>query len=298
MPDKTIKEIQPREYQKQIYETCREKNCLVVLPTGIGKTFIALMLSVHRLKKFPTSKVLFLAPTRPLAEQHLRYFKKYLPELFAELVLFTGKVSAEKRKKLWQNSEIIFSTPQCISNDLKNNLYELSEISLLIEDECHRCLKNYAYTYVVERYKEQAENQRILGLTASPGADKTKVREIAKNLGIEAIEVRTRESEDVKEYLQKLKIETIKLSFPSELEEIRQLLKTLYDKKIDELKNRKRLFANPTKVSVLELQKRIMKMISTGNKNFNILAGASVCAQAIKLQYLLELLETQTLSSL
>ncbi len=204
MPDKVLNNIKPRKYQQEIYENCKEKNCLVVLPTGIGKTLIALMLCINRQKAVPASKCLFLAPTRPLAEQHLKYFEKYLPELFANMELFTGKVNAKKRKQIWETADIIFSTPQCISNDLKNNLYDLKEVSLLIEDECHRCLKNYAYTYVAEKYHEQAENPRILGLTASPGSDKKTIEQIAKNLGIESIELRTRESEDVKEYLQEL----------------------------------------------------------------------------------------------
>jgi len=298
MPHKFLIGIEPRDYQQKIYETCKDKNCLVVLPTGIGKTLIALMLSIKRQEDFPASKTLFLAPTRPLAEQHFAYFKKYLPELFAQLVLFTGKVKAETRKKEWQNADIIFSTPQCVENDLKNNLYDLTGTSLLIIDECHRCLKNYAYTFVSQRYKESAKSPRVLGLTASPGVEKSKIKEIAKNLGIETIETRTRESEDVSPYIQKLKFSIAKLDFPEEFEEIKNPLKELYLKKVEELKNRKLLFGPTTKKNILELQKRIMRMISTGNRNFNILAAASACAQAIKLQYMLELLETQTLASL
>lgn len=297
MPEKVLTTIKPRKYQSEIYENCKDKNCLVVLPTGIGKTLIALMLSIYTQKKFPGSKTLFLAPTRPLAEQHLAYFKKHLPELFAELVLFTGKIDAPKRKELWQTSDIIFSTPQCIGNDIKNNLYTLEEVSLLIEDECHRCLKNYAYTYVAEKYKEQAKNKRILGLTASPGTDKTTIQQIAKNLGIEAIEIRTRESEDVKEYLQELEFEIIRIDFPEEIRQITKIIKDMYSKKIEELKNRKLLFGPPTKTNILQLQGKIMSSITKGNKNFNLLSGASACAQAIKLSYLIELLETQTLYS-
>src|SRR3989338_5912291 len=96
--NKFLQNIKPRAYQEDIFKTCREKNCLVVLPTGIGKTLVALMLAIDRLTKFPDNKVLFLAPTRPLAEQHLNYFKKHLPELFATMELFTGKVDDEKRK--------------------------------------------------------------------------------------------------------------------------------------------------------------------------------------------------------
>lgn len=297
MPDKVLINIKPRKYQEEIYESCKEKNCLVVLPTGIGKTLIALMLSIYTQKKFPGTKTLFLAPTRPLAEQHLSYFKKHLPELFAELTLFTGKTPAEKRQELWERADIILSTPQCVSNDLRNNLYGLENVSLLIEDEAHRCFQNYAYTYVAEKYRQQAKNQRILGLTASPGVDKKKIEQIAKNLGIETIELRTRESDDVKEYLQELEFEVIALDFPAELREITNIIRTLYQKKIDELKNRKLLFEPPTKTNILKLQAKIMISITNGARDFNILSGASACAQAVKLSYLIELLETQTLYS-
>ncbi len=297
MPETTLKIIKPRKYQQDIYENCKGKNCLVVLPTGIGKTLIALMLSIYTQKQHPATKTLFLAPTRPLAEQHLEYFKKHLPELFAELILFTGKINAETRKKLWETSDIIFSTPQCISNDLKKNLYNLEDVSLLIEDECHRCLKNYAYTYVARAYHEQAKNPKVLGLTASPGTTKEKIKQIATNLGIEAIEMRTRNSDDVKEYLQELEFQTIRLEFPEEFRIIDNLIKDIYNRKIQELKNRKLLFGPPIKTNILRLQGTIMSSITSGNKNFNMLMGASVCAQAIKLSHLIELLETQTLYS-
>ena len=294
---KYLQGITPRDYQISIYQTCKDKNCLVVLPTGTGKTLISLMLTIERMTKFPQGKVLFLAPTRPLAMQHLAYYKKHLPELFGTMELFTGKTQAEKRKQLWQNADIVFSTPQCLQNDIKNNLYNLSDVSLLVVDECHRCIKNYAYTYVAEKYQEHALNPRILGLTASPGHEKLKIKKILDNMNIEAVEIRTRKSEDVEEYLQDLKFQIEKLDFPAEFMEIRELLKKLFDKKVTELQNRKLLFMPPTKKFLLELQNRIMKAIASGNKNFNLFSGASACAQTIKLQHALELLETQTLAS-
>ena len=298
MPSETLKGITPRDYQNQIYNTCKTKNTLVVLPTGIGKTLIALMLTIYQQKKHPATKTLFLAPTRPLAEQHLQYFKKHLPELFAEMTLFTGKINAENRRNLWNTSDIIFSTPQCISNDVKKDLYDLSEVSLLIEDECHRCLKNYAYTYVVKKYKEQAINQRILGMTASPGTKQETIKQIAENLNIEAIELRTRQSPDVKPYIKELEFKKIYLEFPKEFQTIHTLLKAIYTRKTQELINRKLHFGYLTKTTLLQTQNKIMKTISSGNRNFNILLGASACAQALKIQHALELLETQTLYSL
>ncbi len=290
-----LKEISPRDYQQKIFETCIEKNCLVVLPTGLGKTLIALMLAIERIKKFPGEKVLFLAPTKPLAEQHLNFFKKHLPELFGEMQLFTGAVLPEKRKNIWKVSDIIFSTPQCIANDLKNHLYNLNEVCLLIEDEAHRCIKNYDYTYVAQEYRKSSVHQRILGLTASPGSNSQQIREICKNLSIEEVELRTRQSDDIKHNVQELEFEKIFVELPGEFQEIRGAIKKIYDSCIDELKSRNLLFEIPTKVNLIKLQKRLSQALSMGTKNFSIFRGMSACASAIKLQHALELIETQTL---
>ena len=289
-----LENISPRDYQQKIFETCTEKNCLVVLPTGTGKTLIALMLAIERMKKFPGEKVLFLAPTRPLAEQHLAFFSKHLPELFADMQLFTGSVSADKRKKIWQSADIIFSTPQCIANDMKNRLYSLGNVCLLVEDEAHRCMKNYDYTYVAKKYKEDAMHQRIIGMTASPGSDSEKIKEICMNLSIEEVELRTRESEDIKHNLQELEFEKVLVDLPPEFVEIREIVKRMHDSYVEELKYRKLLFDIPTKISLIKLQSKIAGMLAGGNRNFNAMKGMSACANAIKLQHALELIETQT----
>jgi Fanconi anemia group M protein len=290
-----LKGINPREYQQKIYETCIDKNCLVVLPTGLGKTLIALMLTIERMKKFPGQKVLFLAPTRPLAEQHIKSFKKYLSELFGDMQLFTGQINSKNRKKTWQTADIVFSTPQCIANDLKKEIYTLKDVCLLVEDEAHRCVKNYDYTYVAKRYLSQSKNPRILGLTASPGTERSKIREICKNLSIEEVEIRSRDSPDVKDYLQELEFEKEMIEFPKEFQKIRESLLKIFDRYIEELKNRKLLFGPASKTNLLAIQKKIIIDLSRGSKNYNLMLGASTCAQAVKLQHALELLETQTI---
>jgi len=288
--------LNPRDYQKAIFETAKENNTLVVLPTGLGKTLIAVLLSIERLKKHPGSKILFLVPTRPLVDQHLQTYQSLLPELFADLQLFTGEINAKKRQEIWQTAEIIFSTPQCIANDLENQLYNLSEVSLLVMDEAHRCLKNYDYTKVVQHYKNQANNIRILGLTASPGSDSDLVKQICKHLDIGEIEVRTRDSEDVKQYLQEREFEKVEVPFPKEFIEIRVLLKRIWDEKVDKLKSRNLLFGPANKITLLKLQSRLASQVSP--RNFNAMHGMSLTAQAMKISHAIELLETQTLSGL
>jgi ERCC4-related helicase len=288
--------LTPRDYQQSIFETAKKANTLVVLPTGVGKTLIALLLAIHQQKKFPGTKVLMLAPTRPLVEQHLQSFKSQLPELFADLQIFTGSVPAKQRKNIFNTADIIFSTPQCIANDLNKFLYTLEDVALLIMDEAHRCLKNYDYTKVIEFYKRQAINQKILGLTASPGVDSSKIKEICKHLNIEEIEVRNRESPDVKPYLQELEFTKVEVPFPKEFIEIKILLNQIFNKKINQLKNRHLLFGPSNKISLLQLQKKLAAKI--GSRDFNSMVGMSLTAQAIKISHAIELLETQTLSGL
>ena len=288
--------IEPREYQSNIIETCKNNNTLVVLPTGLGKTLIALFLAINRKETFPLSKVLILAPTRPLIEQHFEYFQKYLPELWADIQLFTGSVPAEERKKIFQTAEIIFSTPQCIANDVAHALYTLSEVSLLVIDEAHRCLKNYDYTKVVSSYKNQSQNTRILGLTASPGSDPEKVKQICEHLDIEEIEVRSRESEDVKIYLKEREHSKIEVPFPPEFLEIKVLLKRIFDSLADKLKKMNLLFGPTNKITLLKLQAQLAAKAGPGN--WQAMVGMSLTAQAIKISHAMELLETQTLSGL
>ncbi len=291
-----LKGIEPREYQREIFKTCKAKNCLVVLPTGLGKTLIAIMLTIERMSKYPGEKVLMLAPTKPLVEQHKKAFEKYLPELFGDIQLFTGKIKAEKRKEIWEKADIIISTPQCIANDLKKNLYSLEDVCLLIEDEAHRCVKNYDYTYIAKRYNEQSKHKRIIGLTASPGSEQKKIKEICRNLLIEEVELRTRESKDVKQYLQELEFEKIPVEFPREFKEIKKLLESILNNYIHDLENRKVLFAPPTKTELLKVQKRISNLLNE-KWNWNYIHALSSCAQAIRLQHAVELLETQSLES-
>ena len=70
--------LESRLYQEAILGRAVASDLLCVLPTGLGKTPIAIVLAVFRLQKFPGSKVLVMAPTRPLTEQHLHSFKRVI----------------------------------------------------------------------------------------------------------------------------------------------------------------------------------------------------------------------------
>jgi len=158
-----------REYQKSIVNSCKNKNSLVILPTGLGKTIIGILLIANRLKKYLRGKIIVLAPTRPLVSQHRSSCEKFLEIDENEITSFTGKIPPEKRILSFQSSRIIISTPQVIKNDLMRGRYDLSQVSLIIFDEAHKTKGNYAYNLISQEYINTCTDPLIIGLTASPG---------------------------------------------------------------------------------------------------------------------------------
>ena len=127
-----IRNFEPRIYQENILKTCVNKNCLIVLPTGLGKTKTAILVAVNRLNSFPNSKILFLTPTKPLANQIYNEFINSIDLEEKKIVLFTGDISPSIRKSMWGNSKIIISTPQGLLNDIVNSNIDISNVSLLV----------------------------------------------------------------------------------------------------------------------------------------------------------------------
>ncbi len=131
-----IKNFNPRPYQLSILNTCKEKNTLVCLPTGTGKTKIGILLAIERLNKFENSKVLVLTPTKPLASQICKEFQECTDINKNEIILLTGSILPEKRTEYYTKSRVIVATPQTINEDLLSSRANLNEHSLLIVDEC------------------------------------------------------------------------------------------------------------------------------------------------------------------
>ncbi|HOW03743.1 DEAD/DEAH box helicase, partial [Methanospirillum hungatei] len=185
--------MEKRTYQFSISMNALEKNTLVVIPTGLGKTAIALIVAASRLYQ-NGGKVLMMAPTKPLVEQHLRYFKAHLAipgDEKTKFAMFTGEASPEKRTAEWMAASMVLATPQVIKNDLIAGRYDLTDVSLLIVDEGHRAVGNYAYVFIAERYMQTAKDPLILAMTASPGGNKEKISDIVENLHIKSVESRT-----------------------------------------------------------------------------------------------------------
>ena len=145
--------VSRREYQEAIFINCLNHNCLVVIPTGLGKTIIALMLAVHRLTEIPNSKVIFLAPTKPLVDQHYKSFLNLTLLPPDSLQSLTGTTPPEKRRSAWSQTRVAFMTPQVLQNDIISGLYSIKDVSLIIFDECHRAVGDYAYCFIAKKYR-------------------------------------------------------------------------------------------------------------------------------------------------
>lgn len=302
MQNPLIQNFTPRLYQETIFSTASQYNTLVVLPTGLGKTAIAMMLIAYRLSQYPQSKCLVLAPTRPLVDQHTTTLKNHIPSFAEKSVTFTGTVSPEKRQEQWKAAQIIISTPQGLENDVLSNKIDLREVSALIVDEAHRAVGDYSYVWLTQQYLQRSRFPRILALTASPGSELDKIQEIITNLGIEKIEVRTENDPDVSQYIQEVKIHWESVELPEEFHALQKYLKDCFESKIEEIKKAGYVESNKAfldnKTEILKLQAQLQGEIAQGNRDFAVLKSLSLAAEAMKVQHALELAETQGINPL
>ncbi|RLG34031.1 Hef nuclease [Methanosarcinales archaeon] len=290
--------VENRKYQISIAEEAKRESLMVVLPTGLGKTTIALLVIVERLAM---GKVLFLAPTRPLVEQHSAFLKEVLTLDPYLIQTFTGSVLADRREKLWDAAKIVVSTPQIIENDLLSNKIDLSNVALLIFDECHRAVGNYSYVYIAEKYAEQAKEPLVLGITASPGSDKEKIKEICTSLGVKRVESRTEYDHDVAPYVFKKGFEWRGIDVPEEIKKQKRVLDEVLEERINELQRlgfiRKKSGRDISKTDLLKLRMLIEAQLAK-QKHADYYKALSLQAEVMKIKHAIELIETQGIFAL
>ena len=222
--------VQQRDYQVELARRAARSSTLLVLPTGLGKTVVAAMVIAKVLQE-KGGKVLFLAPTRPLVEQHHRSIEGMIRG--KRIGMMTGEVDPLERELVFLESDIVTSTPQVVANDLKNGRLDLSKVKLIVFDEAHRAVGNYAYVDVARAYLEY--DGLVLGMTASPGSDKAKVQEVCRNLNIQDIEVRTERDPDVAKYVQSVHMDWVEVELPPEMKALSQSIHKLYEQYLREL---------------------------------------------------------------
>lgn len=291
--------IESRLYQQVLAaDVLKKGNSMIVAPTALGKTIVAVLVAVERLKTFENSKVLVLAPSKPLVVQHEESFREFLK---TSVTSITGAIKPEERVKRWNNSQIICATPQTVESDLISGRYGFEDVSVIVFDECHRGVGSYSYVYLASKYMKEAKNPLVLGLTASPGWDEKKIQDICENLFIKEVVIKNEEDSDVEPYFNPVEVKWVKIELNSELKDIKSHLEKALKVRLKTLKKMGVIpsISNVSKKDVLaakgKAQNRIGQSIHPPKKCF---IAVSILTAVINILHSLELLETQGTTTL
>ena len=289
--------IERREYQTRLADAAQKSHTLVCLPTGLGKTTVSLLVTADRLASVGGT-VLFLAPTKPLVQQHADFYREALDVPDEEVVVFTGEIRPEDRADRWTDAQIVIATPQVVENDLVGSRISLSNVTHLTFDECHRATGEYAYVYIAERYHDDADDPLVTGMSASPGGDKESILTVCRNLGLAEVEVMTEGDADVAEYTHDTAVEWERIELPEEILGIRDALNEVITDRLQKLKSLGVTNTTQPDVSQKQLNRmrgKLQELIdadkSEGYK------GMSTHAEVMKLRRAVELVETQSVES-
>lgn len=285
--------IEARLYQQVLAaDVLKKGNTMIVAPTALGKTIVATLVAADRLEKVKNSKILVLAPSKPLAIQHESTFKEFLTVPCSSI---TGAVKTDERVKRWEESQIICATPQTVESDLLKGRYSLKDVSLVVFDECHHGVGSYSYVYLASRYVKESKFNLILGLTASPGSDKEKIKEVCDNLYIQSIVVKTEEDNDVRPYFNPVAIDWVRVKMSSELEKIKTHIDNALKIRLKGLKNMGVIrTVSVNKLDILKARGRVQSAIARSvNPKKECFQAISILSAVINIQHSQELIETQ-----
>lgn len=159
----------------ELFQYTRNRNTIVYLDTGSGKTLVALLLLLDKkpeLKRLHTVAV-FLAPTIPLVMQQGSVLKK----MGLGVQTYTGNGRFNQWAACdWQEAkkkhDVLAMTPEVLIHTLAHGYLSLKEdIGLVIFDEVHHGTKDHPYATLMKDFypvHSAATAPQVLGLTASP----------------------------------------------------------------------------------------------------------------------------------
>jgi ERCC4-related helicase len=174
----------PRPYQTALLERAMERNSIVHLGTGAGKTLIALLLVQHYAADFRNEgqhqhqkQTLFLVPSVALALQQSTTLAANLPysvgvACYSTTMTAGATSGVQARQKLKEVNILVATHGACL--DLLahyGDLFAMQHFNLVVLDECHYCTGNHDYAVIMRDFYHTCtpkDRPRILGLTASP----------------------------------------------------------------------------------------------------------------------------------
>lgn len=252
-----------RDYQLTIAEKALYHNTLVSLPTGLGKTLVAAVVMYNFYRWFPTGKIVFMAPTKPLVAQQIKACHEIMGIPLPDTAELQGNVPPTMRRVLWNSRRVFFCTPQSLQNDLRQGVCAAEKFVCIVVDEAHRATGNYAYCCVVQMIEAKTPFFRILALSATPGAKFDVIQDVVANLRISHIESRSADDPDVKKYTHARQEEVIVCRLGAQIVEVKTMFLKCFTPIIQRLLRGNIIpFADPEKLSswhVLQARERFRK---------------------------------------
>ncbi|OAD61482.1 Endoribonuclease Dicer [Eufriesea mexicana] len=173
----TADDFIPRAYQLELFETACKQNTIIYLPTGAGKTYIAVMLIKELSGDLQISYdkggkcTVFVVNTVPLVMQQSEYIRRLTGFPCASL---SGDIGIDDWSAIEWNEQlnkfkVLVMTSQILTNALLHGYILLNKINLIIFDECHRAVNNHPMRQIMQffQYHPKEEQPKILGLSAT-----------------------------------------------------------------------------------------------------------------------------------
>nr|XP_022903592.1 endoribonuclease Dicer-like [Onthophagus taurus]XP_022903593.1 endoribonuclease Dicer-like [Onthophagus taurus] len=168
-------EFTARNYQVELMKIALSQNTIIFLPTGSGKTYIAIM--ILKQMSEPLAKnwledgkvTIMVVNTVALVHQHGDNIRRHTPFKVGE---YTGEHNLDFwEKNIWDQQctehQVLIMTAQILSNGLERNVLDLNKINLLIFDECHRGVQDQPMRQIMMNFQHAIDPPRVLGLTAT-----------------------------------------------------------------------------------------------------------------------------------
>ena len=169
----TLTEIQ----RIAIPKILEEKNCLIIAPTGSGKTECATIPIFSKLKTrkiLNKIKVLYITPLRALNRDVFKRIIHYAENEDLKIEIRHGDTTQANRKRIADNPpDILITTPETLVNLLsqKKHLEALSDLEWVVIDEVHELLaseRGSQLSLSLERLQIKSKNEiHRIGLSAT-----------------------------------------------------------------------------------------------------------------------------------
>ena len=177
-------EIRLKDYQQRAFNNVNDifenhKFAQVILPTGAGKSFVALAQMQQYIVTHPNEKMLYLAPQDEILNQTKNYIIKYIHGKQGTV----GKTEEEIIAEIFPN--ITFETYTGLLAKRGQEVLK-EQYGMIVLDELHRTgAKEWEYK-IDALLKNQNKDVKVLGITATPIRDfdgRNMAEETAKKLG-------------------------------------------------------------------------------------------------------------------